>query len=243
MDQSNNRIPTKKELKQLRRLEKLDRSLSEKNQNMVKWIVLGFASILFLAFFIFLVVVSKQNSQKAAKVDISNEGWVRGDKNASVTIAEFSDLQCPACKSYDPIIKQALKEFDGKVKLLYKHYPIPSHKNGVSAAKAAEAAGVQNKFWEMHDQLFDKQEEWSVLDAAAFNDKLLVYANDLNIDTEKFRKDLGDKELEKKITQQQDEGVNLGVNSTPTFFINGEKIENAPQTYDEFKKLITKYIK
>lgn len=234
---------TKRDLKQLKKLEKLDYAKAAQRQNMVKWIVIGVSSILFLTFFTILVIVSKQNSQKAVTVALSSSGWVRGDEKAPVTIAEFSDLQCPACKAYKPMIDQALSEFSGKVKLLYKHFPLPSHKNGIPAAKAAEAAGSQGKFWEMHDLLFEKQDEWAILNAADINEKLVSYAKELKLDEEKFKKDLEDKKLEEKITSQKDEGAGLGVNATPTFYINSQKVENLPPSYPELKKLIEKYVK
>ncbi len=238
-----NRIPTKKELKQLRKLERLDRDKAGARQNTVKWIVIGVASLLFLAFFTFLVVVSKESSKQATTVKLSSQGWVRGEKTAKVTLTEFSDLQCPACKAYEPIVEQAMKDLNGKLKLVYKHFPLPAHKNGLAAAKAAEAAGVQGKFWEMHDLLFQKQEEWGVLDAGSVSDKFVAYAAGLKLDQDKFKSDLNDSSLEAKIKAEQSEGIDLGVNSTPTFYINNQLVQSAPQSYPEFKKLIDQYIK
>lgn len=237
-----NRIPTKKELKQLRKLERLDKEKSSSRQNTVKWIIIGISAVLFLVFFTFLVIVSKKNTQQAVNAKLTNSGWSKGAENPKVTLVEFSDFQCPACKAYEPSIEQAMADFKGKIKLVYKHFPLPSHKNGMSAAKAAEAAGVQGKFWEMHDLLFQKQEEWGLLDAASANDKFLSYAVSLNLDQDKFKADLDNKELEAKIKQQQNEGIELGVNSTPTFYINDQKTDT-PSSYNEFKKLIESYLK
>lgn len=234
---------SKRDIKQLRKLEKLQKENLEKKQGMVKWIVISIASFLFLAFFIALIVMVKTSKQEKITTALSASGWVRGDKNAKVSLVEFSDLQCPACKAYQPNIDKALKEFNGEIKLTYKHFPLTIHKNSTAAAKAAEAAGAQEKFWEMHDLLFDKQEEWSVLDSTAVVDKFGQYAKDLGLNIEKFKLDYSDKSYEAKITAQENEGTNAGVAATPTFFLNGVKIENTPQSYSELKKLIENEIK
>ncbi|OIP57605.1 MAG: hypothetical protein COX79_01330 [Candidatus Levybacteria bacterium CG_4_10_14_0_2_um_filter_36_16] len=231
--------PTKKELKAMRKLAQLEGKTLEQKQNMVKWIVIGISSVLFLAFFTVIIIVSKQ---KASEIKISTSGWVRGDQNAKVTLVEFSDLQCPACKAYQPVIEQTLKDFKGRVKLLYKHFPLSLHKNSTIAAKSAEAAGAQGKFFEMHDKLFEKQVDWSGMDASTVEATFISYAKELNLDIDKFKKDLNDKTFEEKIRSQENEGAAVGVNSTPTFYIGrGEsykKIEGASQVYSEFKKEI-----
>lgn len=229
---------TKRDLKQLRKLEKLQRENLEKKQGMMKWIVISVASVLFFAFFVTMIIVAKSAKQAEVATTLSSNGWVRGDKNAKVSLVEFSDLQCPACKAYDPVVKQALNDLRGKVKLTYKHFPLTIHKNSTAAAKAAEAAGAQEKFWEMHDLLFDKQGEWSDLDSTAVVDKYNQYAKDLGLDVEKFKLDYGNKDFEKKITDMENEGVNAGVVATPTFFINGVKVDNPPQDPKAFEKLI-----
>ena len=229
---------TKRELKQLRKLEKLQRENLEKKQGMMKWIVISVASVLFFAFFVVMIIVAKSSKQAEVATALSSSGWVRGDKNARVNLVEFSDLQCPACKAYEPVVEQVLKDLSGKVKLTYKHFPLTIHKNSMAADKAAEAAGAQDKFWEMHDLLFNKQEEWSELDATAVVDKYNEYAKTLGLDVEKFKLDYNNKDFEKKITDMENEGTNVGVLATPTFFINGVKVENAPQNAKAFEKLI-----
>src|SRR5581483_190972 len=81
--------------------------------------------------------------------------------NTKVTIIEFADFQCPACGQAHPALKQILEEYKGKVTFIYRHFPLPQHQNAILAAKASEAAGEQGKFWEMHDMLYEKQNEWS----------------------------------------------------------------------------------
>lgn len=228
----------------MRKLEQLEGKTAEQKQNMMKWIVIGLASVLFLAFFTVIIVVSKQ---KASEIKLSTSGWVRGDQNAKVTLVEFSDLQCPACKAYQPVIEQTLKDFKGRVKLIYKHFPLSLHKNSTVAAKSAEAAGAQGKFFEMHDKLFEKQADWSEMDASTVQTTFISYAKELNLDIDKFKKDLNNKTLAEKISSQENEGTEIGVNSTPTFYIGrGEaykKIESASQVYSEFKKVIENALK
>ena len=125
-------------------------------------------------------------------------------------------------------LSQAVGLAGGRVAL---HY----NKNAEAAARAAEAAGKQGKFWEMHDLLFDLQDEWSQEKNA--KDKFLEYAQSLDLDLDQFEADIDSKEVKDKVTQDYQSGLRLGVNSTPTFFLNGLKLQN-PETYEEFKNLI-----
>lgn len=227
---------TKKEKKELRKQERLTALSSKSSQNrqgLVTWGVIALAAILFLGFFSFLVFSAKQSRNN---VTIVPTGWVRGDVNAKNTLYEFGDLQCPACKRYEPFVEQASKDFKGKIKFVFKHFPLSQvHRNAMSAAITAEAAGAQGKFWEMHDLLYQKQEEWGESTDAS---KLFgQYANDLKLDITKFKADLKDKSLSDKITTEQTEGINLGVSATPTFYLNNKMLDLSA-TYDEFKKEI-----
>lgn len=134
-----------------------------------------------------------------------------GSAQAKVTIVEFSDFQCPACRQAQPAIKQILEEFPGQVRLVYRHFPLTQiHKQAMAAAELAEAAYAQGKFWETHDVLFERQEEWSV-----DKDKLTAYAQELGIEAEGKYQD--------KIEADVRDGQRLGINATPTFFVNGRK--------------------
>ena len=127
---------------------------------------------------------------------------------------------------------------DKSFNLMFKHFPLTApHKNAFAAAMAAEAAGAQGKFFEFHDILYEKQDEWAQLPAGQARDKFISYAVELVLDQEKFKKDLENKELEGKIRANQNEGINNGVSGTPTFFLNGKILEN-PRSIDEFKKII-----
>ncbi len=233
---------TKRELKALRRLEKLDQQKQQNSQNSLKWIILGFGAFLFVAFFGILIFLTKQGTQ--TPVTLSNQGWTRGAQGAKVTLTEFGDFQCPACKAYHPIIIGVLTAYkDKSFSLMFKHFPLTAaHKNAFLAAMAAEASGAQGKFFEMHDILYEKQGEWVELAAINARDKFISYAVELKLDQGKFIRDLTSKELEDKIRAIQNEGINNGVSGTPTFFLNGRRIEN-PKSIEDFKKLIDKELK
>ncbi|KKS70864.1 MAG: hypothetical protein A2835_02380 [Candidatus Niyogibacteria bacterium RIFCSPHIGHO2_01_FULL_45_28] len=166
---------------------------------------------------------------------------VRGDSikiasdSAKVTIVEFSDYQCPACKSANPTIKQILNDYPGKVNFIYRHFPLSQHKNAIPASLAAEAAGQQGKYWEMHDRIFDGQDTWK--ESSQAQDIFTGFAKDLGLDVEKFNLDKSDNKFRDKINRDYQDGLTLGVNSTPTFFINGQKFPGA-LSYADFKTRI-----
>ncbi len=231
-----NHKPTKKELKELRKLERMSATSSDSSDK-VKWIILGLGVSIFLIFFGFLVFMLKQN-QSQAVLEIKNDGWVMGNKDSKVTLVEYGDLQCPSCKAYHPILKTLAADYKDKFKFMFKHFPLEGgHANALLAARAAEAAGVQNKFFEFHDMLFEHQEEWSGLSAVDAEAKFVGYAETLELDLDRFNEDLDNSDLLKKIKAQQAEGINIGVNGTPTFFLNGKRIES-PKSLEDFKKLI-----
>jgi protein-disulfide isomerase len=154
---------------------------------------------------------------------------------AKVTLVEFGDYQCPACAAYDALTLQVLTEMSGEVNMYFRHFPLPQHKNAKITSYAAEAAGVQGKFFEMHHLLYEKQAEWS--ESSKVDDLILGYAESLKLDLPKFKEDLKSTKTKDKIEKDLDDGTKVGINSTPSFFINGKRITN-PRSYEDFKKLI-----
>jgi len=227
---------SKKELKELRKIEEARARQAAQKQNMVKWIIIGGLSLIFITFFATIIVLLKKD---VAPTSLSSDGWTRGNEAARITLVEFADFQCPACKAYQPFVAQLLadKEVGPQVKLLFKHFPLSIHKNAIAAARASEAAGIQGKFWEYHDLLYEKQEEWAELPALDAEKMFVGYADSLKLDKSKFELDLKSDVLAEKVTSQVSEGASAGVLGTPSFFINGKKIEN-PQSLDEFKQII-----
>lgn len=148
---------------------------------------------------------------------------VRGAPMAAVTIVEFSDFQCPFCGRAHPVLAESLAELGGKVKLIFKHFPLSGHERGMPAARAAVAAQRQGKFWEMHDLLFEHQR-------ALGDAELLGYAKRLGLDMERFQADIVSAEVQAQIDADKEEGVRLGVDSTPTIIINGRRFDESPRT-------------
>ena len=166
---------------------------------------------------------------------INDNENIKGDKEALATLIEYSDFQCPACGSYYPIVKKVTEDLSAKVRFAYRHFPLPQHKNAKLAATVAEAAGKQGKFWEMHDLIFQNQSDWSEEKNAAV--LFAKYAQDIGLDLARFQTDIASDDIKAKIENDYKSGVKAGVNSTPSFFLNGKKMDN-PRNYDEFKNAI-----
>lgn len=167
---------------------------------------------------------------------ISTADHVKGATESAITLIEYSDFQCPACGSYFPIAKQLINEYGDRIRFVYRHFPLRQiHKNADSAAHAAEAASRQNKFWDMHDLLFEFQDEWA--NETNPTDLYINYAESLNLDIEQFTTDLENKDIKDRVNEDYLNALELGVNSTPTFFLNGKQLET-PRSYDSFKQIV-----
>ncbi len=199
--------------------------------------------VLLVASIVLIVKASTPQTSKEPTQVISGEipavdasDWVRGNQLAAKTIVEYSDFQCPACKSYEPIVKDIEKEFGSSVRIVYRHFPLTQiHKNSLAASYAAEAAGIQGKFWEMHDLLFEKQELWAESTTAA--DLFVGYAQELGIDMEKFKTDRVSAQVRDRVQRDSDSGTAAQVPGTPTFFLNGKHIDS-PRSFAAFKALL-----
>jgi len=165
----------------------------------------------------------------------------QGAGTSGVTLVEYGDLQCPACKSYYPIVKQIQKEFGDKITFQFRNFPLNQlHPHAYQAARAAEAAGKQGKFFEMHDMLYENQDSWSGL--SDVTSVFESYAQQLGLNMDQYRSDVISAEVGGAIDADIKEGQNLGANSTPTFVINGQKVEENPRSFTEFKDLINSKI-
>lgn len=233
---------TKKELKLQRKLETLNSEKEEKKKSFRKWMVYLVFGFIVFGSFAFLVVQSKNNSglsREVIGIQVNEKDNIKGDIQASITLVEYSDFECPACAVFNPYVDQMLEKYPKNLRLVYKHFPLSGHKNAFPAAEASEAAGKQGKFWEMHDILFERQTEW----AESTNPQVYFekYAKEMGLDTDQFKKDMGSSEVKQKIEEDLNEAEKYGLNATPSFFINGKKME--PRTFDEFQKIIEKEIK
>ena len=193
--------------------------------------------IVLFAYYFYETASRGDTSNTGEIVTINQTDHVRGAKDGEVTLVEFGDFQCPACGIYEPILRQLLIDNKNTLKFSFRHFPLVQiHKNALLAAKASEAAALQGKFWEMHDLLYDKQEEWGeTLNAREY---FMTYATTLRLDVKKFTTDIDSKAVEDKILAEYTEGTRLGVQGTPTFFLNGKKIESNPRDLASFNKMI-----
>lgn len=198
---------------------------------------IGVASLILIVGAVFFL---GQSSGKSTPVIAESGVLIKEDSqkiatdSAKVNIVEFSDYECPACAAANPIIKQVVNDYQGKVNFYYRHFPLPQHKNAQKAAALAEAAGEQGKFWQMHDLLFGKQDEWiKPSDTMAL---FLNYAQQLDLEQEKLKKDMESEKLTNRIKRDLNDATSLSLNATPTFFVNGEKMESF--AYETFKNKI-----
>lgn len=172
--------------------------------------------------------------------EISTTDQTRGPKDAKIVLVEYSDFQCPACGAIFPTVEDINKELEGKILFVYRNFPLPQHQNAKLAAEVAESAGAQGKFWEMHSMLFENQNEWSELSNA--REIFVKYAVTLGINIEQFTATLSSKEVKDKIEADQKGGIKANVNSTPTFYLNGKKMEGF-KSYEELKELVRKAVR
>ena len=173
-------------------------------------------------------------------LEIKENDWVRGNKEAPVTLVEYLDFECEACGAYYPIVKQLEKEFEGKLKVVTRYFPLPGHKNSMEAALAVEAAGKQGKFFEMHDLLFESQKEWSEKPLSN-PDLFLPYAEKLGLDMTKFNADRKEAAVIARVDKNKKEADQLKLNGTPSFFLNGKAIKS-PNALEDFRALIQKEV-
>jgi protein-disulfide isomerase len=163
-----------------------------------------------------------------------------GPEDATVTVVEFSDFQCPACRAAHPLVKQLKATYPDKVRVIYRHFPLTNiHPRALIAAQAAVAAGEQGKFWEMHDVLFDRQTQWAELDSdeaavAAFSE----YAAEIGIDKAKFQETIVSDPVKQVVAQDLADGNSLQVQATPTFFVNGQQLSAPLQLITTVESLL-----
>lgn len=171
---------------------------------------------------------------------------ILGNKDAKVTIVEFSDLQCPFCKKYLDDTHEQIKEKyidTGKVKFTFRHYPLTSiHPNAQISSEAAECANEQSKFWEFHDKVFAEQETWSPQTLADATNSFVDYAGGLGMDTEQFRSCVEGSKYKATVEADMEAGNKVQVDGTPAFFVNGYRLVGA-QPFSEFERVIEAELK
>jgi len=171
---------------------------------------------------------------------IVNGNYLPATSSAKLTIVEFGDYQCPACGIYHPFTKQLLTDFAGKINYVFRNFPLSQHGNAQISSQAAEAAGLQGKFWQMNDKLFETQDSWSTLPDP--KSTFFTYAQDFGLDAAKFAADLDSQAVKDKVKGDTNDGNLANLTQTPTFFMNGVKIDNLPSNYEGLKSLVTEQL-
>lgn len=233
---------TKKEKKELRKIEWQEKAkLEERNVKLKKYSVWAGGALLIGLVILGLVWLvnspsSVTSTEKVNVAPITARDITNGDSKAKLTLIEYSDFQCPACATYHPMVKQLLSDFNGKVYFVYRMFPLTNlHPNSHISAQAAYAAYKQNNLFEMSDLLFTNQKDWA--ETSDPTGTFMDYARKLKLDLKKFQTDLTSDEVKNYVNASEQQALSEGINSTPTFILNGVKITN-PGSYDDLKKLI-----
>ncbi len=180
--------------------------------------------------------VDASKIQQASKASGNIADHVFGKADSKVMFIEYGDFQCPGCGSAHPKIKAVTEKYKGQVAFVFRNFPLVTlHPNARAAAAAAEAAGLQGKYWEMHDKLYESQQSWN---AASANDRVTIfagYASSLGLDANKFKADMASDKVNQKISYDQAIGKKLDLTGTPSLFLNGKAIDT--DTWSDQQKL------
>jgi len=237
----NERRLTKKEKKELRKLEWQQKADREKRNALFKKVgtTIGVVLVVVISVVGLVKLAGSSGLSSSSGINVSpvsKKDITQGNPKSKVTLIEYSDFQCPACAAYHPVVTRLLTEYQGKIFFIFRMFPLTNaHPNAKISAQAAYAAKNQGKFFEMSDLLFEKQTEWAELSdpTTAFTD----YAKLLKLDVNKFKAGMNSDEAKNYVNDSERQGLTEGIISTPSFFVNGEQIAT-PATYDEFKKII-----
>src|SRR6266545_8150906 len=148
---------------------------------------------------------------------------IRGNPDAPATLEEFADFQCPPCGNFAGFTEELLKQYDSRLRIVFRNFPLALHEHAREAALAAEAAGLQGRFWEMHDVLYREQETWSK--APNVRELFESYAGTIGLDLGKFKKDMDGEQARARLEADRQRGESLGIQITPTLFINNQPLD------------------
>lgn len=176
-----------------------------------------------------------QGGGQELAVPVSAEDNAKGPADAPITLVEYGDYQCPACAAFHPVVEGIFNEAEGQIRLVYRHYPLKNiHPNAEMAARAVQAAGLQGAYWELHDIVYERQTEWASIPRTSARNKILEYARELGLDAEQLDQAIDSDAVKNKVDADIDSGDAAGVNSTPSFFVNGVRIAGA-NSFEEFR--------
>jgi protein-disulfide isomerase len=184
-----------------------------------------------------LTISSEQSSKSGA-----DEGLhIRGNPDAPITLEEFGDYQCPPCGQLADPLNRIEHDFSPRVRIIFYNFPLPLHQHARAAACAAEAAGLQGKFWEMHDLIYKQQPAWSK--ASDAQPMFASYAGLLGLNVERFKKDVQSDTVKARVDRDQKRGASIGVQNTPTIFLNNHAVPPADLPPDRLRATVEDAVK
>jgi len=207
----------------------------------MKRTVLIVAAVIIAIVGFFVATKPKNPAQNNSGVQPTSH--IEGKGSAGVTLIEYGDYQCPYCQEYYPIVKQVQTQFADQIFLQFRNFPLESlHKNARAGARAAEAANLQGKFWEMHDALFENNDPKGATGWVASSNPTTYFnqfAQSIGINVEQFKADFASSKVNDLINADLAAGTALKITGTPTFFLDGKKLDPSPNGVDAFAKVIT----
>lgn len=230
----NNQNLSRKERRALKQQEKQARRDQEQQkeqqtsftQNILTW---GLVSLLGIGLILFVVGLlgNEGGLTQSDEVDIelAEDEWITGNPEADVTLVEYGDLQCPACRqAHISLLRPLLNQYGDSIRVAYRHFPLPNHTNAFDAALAAEAAGRQDAFFDMVDVLYENQSKWESErnPYPTFEE----YATELGLDATQFEEDFNSDDVRSAVEEDRSSGNSYAVSATPTFFLNGKRLSN-----------------
>ena len=200
---------------------------------------LGFLVVLGLIIWGLVVAANKPSAKSTlgAPAPVTAADHTIGAANPKVTLIEYGDFECPACAQFATVVEKLIDTSSTTLQVVFRHFPLPQHLNAPIAAQASEAAAAQGKFWDMYRLIYAGQNDWANLSEADAQKTFAGYALQLGLNVPKFNADIGSTTAKSFIQSELEEGQALGVNYTPSFFVDGKLVEN-PQSYEAFKAII-----
>ncbi|GAA1501395.1 hypothetical protein GCM10009827_010660 [Dactylosporangium maewongense] len=210
------------------------------NGNLMLTVTLVVAAVIAVGAFL---VVDGTGSEAEPVTGAADPRLVRADSHrldvaadGKVTLVEFLDFECESCGAAYPSVERLRKEYTGKITYVVRYFPLPNHTNAQNAAQAAQAAAQQDKFEAMYTKLFDTQKEWGEA-RTSHADTFAGYAEQLGLDMTRYRADVTAPATVERVNRDKADGTDLGVQGTPTFFLNGKRLQVSP-TYANLKKAV-----
>lgn len=191
---------------------------------------------------VFFFTKSKDSGGTSAG-DAKPTSHIKGEGKKGVTLIEYGDFQCPACYQFEPLVKEVVSKYSSDITFQFRNYPLDNiHQNARAAHRAAEAAGLQGKFWEMHDKLYSDQPSWAQSQSA--NKLFEGFAQSIGLDMDRYKKDVLSSEVNGVINADKAEGEKLKITGTPAFFLDGKALSDLTSinTVEKFSALIDEAI-